>query len=137
MQAERWMARADRHTRIRWIGAAAFCVAAVVMAGGLSAIVTGQAPLKLLPWCILAMGLSLGAFGTNDDTALHALAELSRQGAVPARHQAEWDHERKVRGARIQGLHTHPKTSFVLPILALAALSVAASRVGAAWGLIS
>lgn len=137
MQVEVWEARADRHTRLRWVGVGLFCVAAVVGLAGIVAIGAGQAPLRVLPWLLVSVGLSLGSFGTNDDTALHALAELARNGAVPARHRAEWDKERKLRGSRLSTVHTHPKTSLVLPLFAAAALIVATLRVGAAWGLVS
>ncbi len=137
MQADVWVARADRHAGLRWIGVGLFGAAAVLFVAGVGAIATGRAPLGVLPWCLVSVGLSLGSFGTNDDTALHALAELARRGAVPARHKAEWDKERKLRGSRLSTIHTHPRTSLVLPLFAAAALVVATVRVGTAWGLLS
>ncbi|MDP2308847.1 MAG: hypothetical protein Q8P18_22690 [Pseudomonadota bacterium] len=137
MQAEPWAARADRHSRLRWVGVVLFFGAAIVLAGGVAALVTGQPGPRLLPWCVLAVGLSLGSFGTNDDTTLHALAQLGREGTVPAHHKAEWEHERKVRGARLSTLHAHPKAAWILPLFATGALLFAGWRVGAAWGFIS
>lgn len=137
MQAEQWAARADRHSRLRWVGVALFSIAAVVFVGGVAALAMDHATLRILPWCLLAVGLALGSFGTNDDTTLHALAELARLGPVPPRHKAEWDKERKVRGARLSTVHTHPRASLVFPLLALAALLLAGWRVGGAWGLLS
>lgn len=137
MQAEPWVARADHHSRLRWVGIALFSAAVVVFVGGVAAIAAGHAPFRTVFLCIFAVGLSLGSFGTNDDTTLHALAELARRGGLPPRHQAEWERERAVRGARLSTIHAHPKTAWILPPLAVAALCLAAWRVGAAWGLLS
>jgi hypothetical protein len=112
-------------------------MAVVVFVAGVAAIAAGLMPFRTIFLCLFAMGLSLGSFGTNDDTALHALAELSRRGGVPTNHKAEWDRERAVRAARLATIHTHPKTAWILPPLAVMALLFAASRVGAAWGLLS
>lgn len=137
MPVELWTGRADLHGRLRWIGVGLFLVAAPVVVGGLAALATGRATAGILPWCLLSLGLSLGAFGTNDDTVLHALSELARKDAVPARHGAEWEKERKARPARISTLHTHPKAGWILPVAAIAAVAGAAWRVAGAWGLVA
>lgn len=137
MQADHWEARVDRHIRLRWVGVALFAAAVVVSVGGVAALFTGHAGLRIVPWCLLALGLSLSSFGTNDNTALHALVELSRQGRIPARHKAEWDKERGVRGQRLLTLHTHPRASLILPFVSGAVILLAAWRVGAAWRLLT
>jgi len=136
-QTENLVARVQFHSRLRWLGVAFFFVAALVLAGGVGAIVTGQAGLKILPWCLLALGTSLGSFGTNDDTALALLAELGRRGKLPDAHRAELAAELKVRGARLGTLHDHPKASLILPSIAVLALCGAAWRVSSAWGLLT
>lgn len=136
MPAEAWIAKADRYTRLRWVGVAFFCVAAPNLVAGIGAVATGRAGFGLVPVCLLAVGLSLGAFGTNDDAALHAFADLDRASALPERFRAEWDGERKRRPARSTTLHDHPKASLVMPVAALAALGLALWRVATAWGVL-
>jgi hypothetical protein len=135
--SEKLVARVTFHTRLRWLGVAFFFVAAVLLAGGVGAIATGQVGLKILPWCLLALGTSLGSFGTNDDTALALLAELGRRGQLPDAYRAEFAAEHKVRGPRISTLHDHPKAALILPTVAVLAICGAAFRVGSAWGLLS
>lgn len=137
MQAEQLASRADLHGRLRWLGVAFFAVAAVLFVGGVGAVVTGKSGGGIIPWCLLSMGVSLGTFGTNDDTTLHLLTELARKEALPTRHRGEFDAERKVRGARLSTLHDHPKAAFIMPAVAILAIAYAAFRVGTAWGLLS
>ncbi|MFN7144957.1 MAG: hypothetical protein ACK4YP_14365 [Myxococcota bacterium] len=137
MPAEASIVKAERYTRLRWVGIALFCVAAPNLVAGIAAVAAGRAGFGLVPVCLLALGLSLGAFGTNDDAALHAFSELDRRSALPGRFRAEWDGERKRRPARSSGLHDHPKASLVMPLAALAALALALWRVATAWGVLS
>ncbi len=135
MPVEALVRTTDRHARLRWLGVALFGVALLVLATHVGAVVTARAPLKLVLLSVFGLGVSLGTFGANDDTALHALAELARRGRVPARHQAEWDRERAARPARLLGLHASPRASLVLPVIASVAVAYAAIRGFQAWGL--
>lgn len=125
--------RADLHTRLRWIGVALFCVAAPVFAAAVVGWILGETPGKLIPWALFAMGLSLGSFGSNDDSAVYYLRELARADAVPERHRAEWDAERRARPARVTAVHAHPKAAWILPIAALVMVGIATWRVTGAW----
>jgi hypothetical protein len=128
--------RAARHARLRWLGVALFFVAAAVLLLDLSAIVTGRAPLRLLPWGLLGLGMSLGTFGANDDTTLHALTELSRTHQLPARYAREWGQEKAARPERLAGLHASTTAGVILPLVAAIAIFVAAGRGLTAWGLL-
>lgn len=123
---------AARCALLRWVGMAAFVVAAVAFAGLLAAAATGRAPWSRVPLGVVAMGISLGAFGVNDDTFLHALGDLHRRGVLPARWAAEWERERKARPAR--ALHASPKMAAALPVAALALVGWAGLRAAQAWG---
>lgn len=132
--AEPLLAVADRHARLRWLGIVLFWTAAVVFVATTGAVVTGRAPIPRALVPFVAMGLSLGTFGANNDTFLHALADLARKKAVPARHQAEWDHERHVRAARLKTVHAAPKVGLVLPLVAAGLVAWAGYRAAQAWG---
>jgi hypothetical protein len=125
--------RVDLYTRLRWVGVALFCVAAPVFAAAVTGWVLGQTPGGLIPWAMFAMGLSLGSFGSNDDSAVYQLRELARAGAVPERHRAEWDAERRARPGRIVAVHAHPKGALILPVAAIVMVAIATWRVAGAW----
>jgi hypothetical protein len=133
MPADPWTAKAARYAALRWLGVAGFLLAAALLLGGLAAVATGRASFGLLPLCLLGLGLSLGSFGTNDDAALHAFAELARRGALPDRFRAEWEAERARRPARVSAVHDHPRASLILPLAAWAALAYVSYRVVTAW----
>jgi hypothetical protein len=72
------MSPLQRHAALRWIGVALFIAALPGVAVLLLHVVTGKSPVGHVMNCVLALGLSLGAFGTNNDTAVHAMRELAR-----------------------------------------------------------
>jgi hypothetical protein len=129
-----WAARADRHTALRWVGIGLFCVATVALALNTGAALTGKAPFGRIFLSIFAMGVSLGSFGANNDTAIHALARLNDEGRVPERHAAEWKHEVAVRSDRLSSVHASPKVAMILPIVALVAVVLMLWRGLSAWG---
>ncbi len=137
MPAEVWQARAVRYSRLRWVGAALFCVAAPNLGAAIGAVAADRATGGLIAVSLFALGLSLGSFGTNDDAALHAYVTLARQDALPPGFQAELDAERKKRPQRLAAVHDHPKASIVVPVLAVAALGLALYRVATAWSVLS
>lgn len=126
---------ADLHARLRWLGVVSFCVAAAVFLVTLAAAFTGRAGFARLLIPFVTMGLSLGAFGTNNDTFLHTLADLARAKSLPDHHKAEWEHEARVRPARLKTLHAAPKVALALPLVALLLLAFAGWRAAQAWGL--
>lgn len=127
---------ADTHARLRWLGVVSFCLGAGLFLVTLAAALTGRAGFARLLVPFVTMGLSLGSFGTNNDTFLHTLADLAREKALPERHRAEWEHEHRVRPARMKSLHAAPKVAKILPFVALLLLAFAGWRAAQAWGLV-
>lgn len=130
-------AAADRHTRMRWLGAVSLTLAVPVVTAGLAALATGRIGGSVLPLCFVSIIASISAFGTNDDTALHAMAELDRGERLPPRHAAELAAESRKRPARIAEVHAHPKASYFLPLFSLSAVVWTAVVVARAWGLLA
>lgn len=137
MPGERWKAKARRYATLRWVGVALFCVAAPNLLAAIGAVATDRASGGLILVSLFATGLSLGSFGTNDDAALHAFAELDRREALNPTFKAELDAERKKRPGRVQACHDHPKASLIVPSVAVLALGLAVWRVATAWGLVA
>ena len=107
----------QRYSGWRWLGIGLFCVALPGPPLAVGAIVMKGASLKLIPLSMLTLGLSLGSFGTANDTAVHALRELAHRGApVPA--AAELTIEQEHRPARLAELHDSPKAALILPLIA-------------------
>ena len=72
----------------------------------------------ILP-AIGCLGLSLGAFGTANDTALHAARSAAALGALPAAAARELTHETTVRPARLLAVHSSPKAAFFILLAAM------------------
>ncbi len=111
------------HASLRWVGIGLFLLAVPGVFLLATRIATGASPLRQIPFCILALALSLTAFGTNNDTAVHHMREAAREGALPAAFRAELDHERRVRRVALGDVHASPKTALVTPALAAAAIA--------------
>lgn len=122
-----WQATADRYARLRWLGVGLFAVGAATFALALAGVVAGL-PARTLLVALFGTGLALGSFGAANDTALHAMLQLQRAGALPARHAAELKHEGAVRGPRLRTLHPSPRAAAVLPVVSSLALAWALFR---------
>ncbi|MFZ5481488.1 MAG: hypothetical protein ACOZNI_32300 [Myxococcota bacterium] len=131
-----WEAVADRHARLRWVGIALFWFGVAAFALNLGAAVTGRASFARVLLGVAAMGFSLGAFGTNNDTALHAMAELAKRDLLPARFAGEWAHELATRPDKAKHPHAAPKMALVMPVAALLVVAWAIWRGAGAWGLV-
>ena len=105
------------YARLRWVGVACFIVAIPIPGLVLVSIVDGRLPWTWIFPAIGCLGLSLGTFGTANDTALHALRSAGAAG-LPADAAAELRHEEQVRPARLAQVHHSPKASFIIPLLA-------------------
>jgi hypothetical protein len=123
---------ARRHTRLRWVGIGLFWVSLLLFLAAAGTVATGHMPPMRMLVGVMCMGLSLGSFGTANDTALWALRELG--DGVPAEFQAEWQEELRLRRARLPSLHGSPKMAGLLPLLTLAAQGFAVHRLWEAWG---
>ncbi|MBM4368210.1 MAG: hypothetical protein FJ102_18505 [Deltaproteobacteria bacterium] len=120
---------------LRWVGIALFVVAIPLFALGLAALLAGRAGIGTALPGVAALGLSLGAFGTANDTALAAARNLARAGQAPAVAAAELDTEARKRAARLATLHASPKAAVIIPILVVALQAYLWPRVLGAWGL--
>lgn len=125
MRAEDWTSRAELHRRFRYVGMALFCCAVVVELAVAAAVVTGGLPARNLMLGVFALGVSLGSFGTANDTALHAMLQLQ---SPPATFAAELTTERERRPGRLDVLHASPRMAFVLPVVASLTLALLVSR---------
>lgn len=131
MSAPALLSRYRRFSRLRWLGIALFCLALPIPPTVLATVLLHDARFTWLFPAIGCLGLSLGAFGAANDTALWSLREAAKLGPVPSGALAELDHEREVRPARLLALHDSPKASLVIPLLAGALIGwVSLSMVG-------
>jgi hypothetical protein len=124
------MSPLQRHAALRWIGVALFIAALPGVAVLLLHVVTGKSPVGHVMNCVLALGLSLGAFGTNNDTAVHAMRELARSGQLPDAYGPELARERAVRAAGLAEVHASVKAGLVFPLLATAGVAWLYYRAG-------
>ncbi len=123
---------ATLHARLRW------CGAALLPAGVGSLLAHGwlvwraDAPAARLMLGIFATLVSLGAFGTNDDSML---AAARRAGAsLPPTLAEEIARETRVRPARVRDAAAHPRAGRILPVAAAAAVGWAWWRAGQGLG---
>ena len=124
----RWSSALRRHAALRWLGVGMFGAALGVLGWHLVLLVGASLPFgKVLP-CVLALGLSLGTFGANDDSAIVAMDRLDRLGALPAPFVAELSHERTARPRRLDSAHFSPKAALILPLLVVALLGFLTHR---------
>lgn len=122
-----FLSTARFHRRFRYVGMLVFMVAASAALVTIGTVVMGGLPLRNLLLCVFALGTALGAFGTSNDTALHAMVQVEPQLSPP--EAEELHHERAVRGARLASTHASPKMAFVLPIVSLMVSVLLLSRV--------
>ncbi len=114
-----WIRLADRYTRLRWIGITLYIAALCVFPFRLLLVYRGVLhPLPGVFPNLAALGISLGAFGSANDTALFALRQLDGLGKVPVRHAAELAHERSTRAERLESTLNTPRVALLLPVVA-------------------
>lgn len=117
-----------RHTTLRWVGVGLFFVAFVPFVLHVSRIVAGDlAWYRAIP-CFVGFGLSLAAFGANDDTALYWMRQAVAQGTLPSWARPEWIAEVGRRPERVEEVHASPKASILLPIFAALAIVALMAR---------
>lgn len=128
------LARYGRYARLRWVGIAFFCAAVPIPFWALATALLREE--GRWGWVLLSvgcLGLSLGSFGTANDSALSALREAARLGALPPGPAAELAHERAVRPARLAAVHDSPWASWLIPLAALSIIGWTTSRLWGAW----
>lgn len=125
---------ARRFSMLRWLGIGLFWVALGLLLVSLWAAFQGWLEPRRLLFCLLGLGLSLGAFGTASDTALHAMRELRIAGKLPSSFAAEWAIEVQKRADRIPNFQAHPRMAMGMPLLAASALGWSFWRLLQVWG---
>lgn len=111
-------AAASRHATLRWLGLPLFGFGLVLVVVAIVA-VAGGAPWTRIPLALLATGLGLASFGSNNDTALALARDTARSQRSPALADELQDELDRDRGA-VLALRPTPKTGLVMPVLALA-----------------
>ncbi len=118
--------------RVRWVGIGLFVVALPVLPTTLFAATQGAVGWLFVLPAIGCLGLSLGAFGTANDTALHAARAAAQVGTLPADVAAELAHEERVRPARLLAIHHSPKASLLIPVIAAGLIAYMANQLAGA-----
>lgn len=118
----RWSSALRRHAALRWLGVAFFGVALGVLGWNVTLLVGASLPFKQVLVSVFALGLSLGTFGANDDSAIVAMDRLDRLGALPAAFAPELAHERTARPRRLDTAHFSPKAALILPLVVVSLL---------------
>lgn len=133
MSAAVLLARYRLYGRLRWVGVGLFCCALPILPLVIAAAAVYDGRWGWVFPAIGTLGLSLGAFGTANDTALWSLRQAARLGALPAEAEAELRHELAVRPARLEALHDSPKASWLIPLLAASLIGWMGTRVWSVW----
>ncbi|MDP6935017.1 MAG: hypothetical protein QGG40_18995, partial [Myxococcota bacterium] len=125
---------ARRHALLRWIGAPLFLAGLGLLCWSIVTVVTGGA-WWTIPMALLCTGLGLGAFGSNNDTALALARDVqlemsSGQGvdALGPRLGRELERDLEKDRQEVLGLSATPKVGMILPLVCLA-LQVALVKV--------
>lgn len=133
MTAESLRAQYALFRRLRWLGVVLFLCAIPVPVGVILAAALHEGRWAWLIPTIGCFGLSLGTFGTANDTAIFALRELAKREPLAPAAEAELRQEVAKRPERLLEVHSSPKAAFIFPLLAIALIGWMAMRIAGAW----
>ncbi len=119
---------AARHAQLRWFGVALFIAAVLVLGGALAGVILGAGRVGDIFVAMFACGLSLGTFGSHNDTALSLLRDNRWQPDTPAHLVHEIDSAVLFERLQLSRLEPTPRTAWVLTVLAPLVLAWAVSR---------
>jgi hypothetical protein len=108
---------ANRHARLRWVGAP-LLVSGVVLAGWAIHTSIGGGTLWNVGLGMLGAGLSLASFGANHDAAM-AYALRSRDSGLSEKLRTELEEELERDRDEILDLKPAPKVGLVMPVIAV------------------
>ena len=111
-------ARLVLHSRLRWVGVALFAIAIPGVLAVVTRVVLGMSPPGHLVVCFASLLSSLSAFGTNNDTAVHAMRELGRLRALPDGFRDELRDEQTARPRALADVHASTKAGLIMPVVA-------------------
>ena len=123
------------HARLRWVGAALLPFGFASLLAHAWAVTHDLEPRGRLMLGVFSTLVSLGAFGSNDDSML-ACARRARDTRRPLAASVALDlgDEMRRRPARVREAPHHPRTARVLPLVALGAVLWSWWRVGQVLG---
>ncbi|HJN76752.1 MAG TPA: hypothetical protein QGF58_22675 [Myxococcota bacterium] len=120
-------ASASRHTALRWVGAPLFFLGIVGFVGAVALVATTDLRWTTILLYVGATGLSLGTFGTHNDTGL-AMAFRARREELSPSLKAELEAELAADKRGVLALAVTPIAAWVVTLAALALHSVGAWR---------
>lgn len=122
--------RVALHSKLRWLGIVLFTLAVPAAIVVITRVVLGLSPPGHLVVCLAGLLSSLSAFGTNNDTAVHAMRELDRLRALPDAFRAELRDEQARRPKVLAEVHASPKAALVVPIVSVLVVTWLFHRAG-------
>lgn len=122
--------RVALHAKLRWVGIVLFTIAVPAAIVVIIRVMLGLSPPGHLVVCLAGLLSSLSAFGTNNDTAVHAMRELDRLRALPEAFRAELRDEQARRPKVLAEIHSSPKAALVVPLVAVLVVSWLYHRAG-------
>lgn len=128
---QRLVHEARRHAGLRWLGAAAFVIAALGLVLALGLWLTGRGTGGLVMLAVATTGLSLGTFGLHNDTAL-ALFHRAGPQALDDAARAELSAEPDPRA--LAALAPMPRLALGVTVVALGLHALLLTRLTAALG---
>ena len=118
---------AARHAALRWLGAPLFFLGIVGLVGAIALVATTDLRWTTILLYVGATGLSLGTFGTHNDTGLAMALRAKREELSPGL-KTELEAELSADKRSVIGLPATPKTAWVITLAALGLHSVGAWR---------
>jgi len=122
------LSAAQRHAAARYVGMPLFAAGAAGFAYALFAWLTGGAPGNSVMLYMGATGLSLGTFGSHNDTAIAYMQRVER-AALPEGMAAELQGELERDREETQDLSPSPRLAWGITVVALLLHAAAAYRV--------
>lgn len=122
--------RVSLHAKLRWVGIVLFTIAVPAAIVVVTRVILGLSPPGHLVVCVAGLLSSLSAFGTNNDTAVHAMRELDRLHALPDAFRGELRDEQARRPKVLAEVHASPKAALVVPLVAVVVVTWLFHRAG-------
>ena len=116
------------HARMRWLGMLLFLTGLLTLGGAVAQIFFADGRISSIFISLFACGLSLGTFGSHNDTALAQLRDNRWHPGTPEGLAHEVNQEFLFNRIELSQLRATPKTSWVVTVGALAVLAWAISR---------
>ena len=110
--------QATLHALGRWLGVGFFITGLLLLGGSLTSLVLGHGQIGDVMVAVFGCGLSLGTFGSHNDTALAMLRDNRWHPAIPAKLVRELDQEFLFQRLVLSEISPTPRMSWAMTILA-------------------